>query len=96
MKPVLALALCLATSCAPLAEHVDVRPLAAAASQSGLEGMADDDPEIRKYVLRNRAGMVVRFLNYGGAITAIEAADRNGRRANVVLGYGSDANRICG
>ena len=91
MKPILALAPCLAASCAPAAADGDARPLASAVSQSGVEGVADDDPDIREYVLRNRAGMVVRFLNYGGAITAIEAADRNGRRANVVLGYGSES-----
>lgn len=91
MKPVLAVALCLATSCAPAAVDGGARPLAAAVSQSGLQGIADDDPEIDEYVLRNRAGMVVRFLNYGGAITALEAVDRSGRRANVVLGYGSES-----
>lgn len=35
--------------------------------------------------------LTVRFLDYGGTITAIEAPDRNGRLANVVLGYGSPA-----
>ena len=91
MKPILALAIFLATSCAPAAVDGGARPLAAAVTGSGLQGVADDDPEIREYVLRNSAGMVVRFLNYGGVITSLEAADRNGQRTNVVLAYGSES-----
>ena len=50
-----------------------------------------DAPGIHEYVLRNDTGMVVRFLNLGAIITAIEVPDRTGKRANVVLGYGSAA-----
>ncbi|UYY59475.1 aldose epimerase family protein [Sphingomonas sp. S2-65] len=50
-----------------------------------------DAPEIREYTLRNAHGMTVRFLDRGGVITAIETPDRQGRLANVVLGYGSTA-----
>lgn len=46
---------------------------------------------IRSYLLRNAAGMTVRFLDYGATITAIDVPDREGRFANVVLGYGSAA-----
>ena len=48
-----------------------------------------DAPDIREYTLRNAHGMTVRFLDRGGVITAIETPDRQGRLANVVLGYGS-------
>lgn len=54
-------------------------------------GIVDDDPEIREFVLRGETGLELRFLNYGGVITAIHAADRHGERDNVVLGYGSES-----
>jgi aldose 1-epimerase len=41
---------------------------------------------VETHVLRNRAGTTVRFIPLGGIITAIEVPDRQGRRANVVLG----------
>lgn len=91
MKPVLALAVCVAASCAPATLNRGASPLAAAVSQTAIDGIVDDDAEIREYVLRNGSGMVVRFLNHGGVITAIEAEDRSGQSANVVLGYGSES-----
>ena len=42
------------------------------------------DPTI---TLRNRNGMTVRLIPQGAIVTAIEVPDRDGRRANVVLGY---------
>ncbi len=41
------------------------------------------------YTLTNTTGMVVRITNFGGIITQVMAPDRNGRRRNVVLGFGS-------
>lgn len=49
----------------------------------------EDAAGIREYTLRNAHGVTFRFLNMGGIVTAIEVPDRAGRRANVVLGYGS-------
>jgi len=90
VKQLVALAVGLAASCAPAA--IDrAGALAAEVGEAGLDGIADDDAEIREYVLRNGAGTVVRFLNYGAVITAIETAGRDGGRANVVLGYGSES-----
>lgn len=37
------------------------------------------------HVLKGQGGLVVRFLAHGGIVTAIEAPDRGGRMANVVL-----------
>jgi len=53
--------------------------------------VAQDDPGIHEHVLRNAAGMTVRFLDYGAIITSIEVPDRAGHFDNVVLGYGSAA-----
>lgn len=67
-------------------------PVALLALAAGAPGQVrNDDPGAREYALRNASGMTVRFLDLGATITAIEAPDRNGRMANVVLGYGSAA-----
>lgn len=50
-------------------------------------GLTADRRRILRYTLRNKRGILVRFLNLGGAITEIQAPDREGRLANVVLGF---------
>lgn len=47
-------------------------------------GVTADGAAVREYAVRGE-GIAVRFLNYGGAITAIEVPDRHGAVANVVL-----------
>ncbi|HEX2727391.1 MAG TPA: aldose epimerase family protein [Beijerinckiaceae bacterium] len=42
-------------------------------------------------VLRNRSGMEVHILPFGATVTRVIVPDRQGRRANVVLGYASAA-----
>ena len=39
------------------------------------------------YTLQNRHGMEARIATYGGTVTSLTAPDRNGRYADVVLGY---------
>jgi aldose 1-epimerase len=68
-----------------------VAPLLLTCPAASSAQIRQDDPEIHEYMLRNASGMTVRFLNYGAIITAIEVPDRDGRLANVVLGYGSAA-----
>lgn len=46
---------------------------------------------VQLHTLRNRRGVTVKFLNYGGIVTEILAPDRTGQWANIVLGYGSVA-----
>lgn len=48
-----------------------------------------DSTEIVQYTIRNKGGMEVRVLNYGGTITDIIVPDRKGNVENVVLGFGS-------
>lgn len=50
-------------------------------------GTLADGRAVTAYRLRNAAGMVVTFLDYGGIITAIDVPDRNGVMANVTLGF---------
>ena len=47
--------------------------------------------ELEAFTLGNAKGMAVRFIAYGGSIVSLEVPDRNGRVADVVLGYDSIA-----
>jgi len=48
--------------------------------------VADFD-SIQEYTLKNKAGMEVRFTNYGAIITSIKTADRDGNMADITFGY---------
>lgn len=43
--------------------------------------------EIKKYTLKNASGMEVDCINYGGIITRVLVADKNGKMGDVVLGF---------
>ena len=48
-----------------------------------------DGQEVLQYTLKNANGMEVKILNYGGTITDIITADKQGQMGNVVLSYDS-------
>lgn len=48
-----------------------------------------DGKAIHRYTLTNRNGLVMRVTNYGAIITELHAPDRDGERADIVLGYDS-------
>lgn len=50
-------------------------------------GKTPDGKQVDLYTLANQNGMVVKVMNYGGIITAIEVPDKAGKVADVVLGY---------
>jgi aldose 1-epimerase len=52
-------------------------------------GTTKDGRNVAQFTLVNDSGMEVRLINYGAVITEIRVPDRNGKRANVVLGFGS-------
>jgi aldose 1-epimerase len=54
-------------------------------------GKLKDGTTIKQTVLRNDKGMEVRIIDYGAAISAIVVPDRNGKMANVNLGFGNVA-----
>ncbi len=54
-------------------------------------GRTSDGRMAHLYTLTNKNGMRVRFTDYGGLITEIDAPDRAGKRQNVVLGFRSAA-----
>ena len=50
-------------------------------------GMTPEGEAIVLYTLRNDRGAEVRLSNYGAAIVSVTMPDREGRMADVVLGY---------
>ncbi len=39
------------------------------------------------YTLTNRNGMEVKIINFGGTVVSLKVPDRNGKLADVVLGF---------
>jgi aldose 1-epimerase len=52
-------------------------------------GQLPDSTTADLYTLTNANGMVVKITNYGGIITHLTAADKNGKWEDVVLGFDS-------
>jgi len=52
-------------------------------------GRLPDGTEIDIYTLTNRNGLRVRIMTYGATIVSLEAPDREGKLADIVLGYDS-------
>lgn len=50
-------------------------------------GSMPDGAPVKLYTLRNKNGMVVRIMNYGGIIQSVMVPDKNGKLGDVVLGY---------
>lgn len=48
-----------------------------------------DGQQVQQYTLKNAAGTEVKVLNYGGIVTDIITADKQGQKGNVVLSYDS-------
>lgn len=55
--------------------------------QTSLFGKLPDGREVKLYTLSNNNGVIVKIINYGGIITAIEVPDKNGIAENVVCGF---------
>jgi aldose 1-epimerase len=50
-------------------------------------GQLNDGREVHLYTLRNEHGMQAKITNYGGIITSLKVAGRNGEPENIVLGF---------
>ncbi len=50
-------------------------------------GKTPDGQPVDLYVLTNRTGAEVSITNYGGAVVSLKVPDRNGKLADVVLGF---------
>lgn len=66
--------------------------LTASRVQAEVQVAADGDYKL--FTLTNSHGMVVKVSNHGATITAIEVPDRDGKLADVTLGYESAADYI--
>src|SRR5690349_10615166 len=59
-------------------------------------GQLPDGRAVELFTLTNPHGIEVRAMTYGAIITAIVTPDRNGRRADVALGFDSLAGYLSG
>ncbi len=50
-------------------------------------GQTPDGRDVILFTLANGQNMVVKIMNYGGIITAIQAPDKDGNLADIVLGF---------
>jgi aldose 1-epimerase len=67
--------------------------MTAAIQQSGFGTLGDGTP-LHLYTLTNNAGVTVKITDYGGIIVSLETPDRNGKLADVVLGFDSAAGYV--
>jgi len=52
-------------------------------------GILPDSTEVNLYTLVNKSGITMKVTNYGGIITSLSVPDKNGKVADIVLGYDS-------
>ncbi len=69
-------------------------PVCAAALPSEPFGKTPDGTAVEIYTLRNANGMTARIMTYGGIVQSLTAPDRDGKYADVVLGYDNLAGYI--
>lgn len=65
---------------------VEKKPLPAAAIQKAAFGK-HEDKDVELYTLTNKNGLVLKATTYGAAVTELFVPDRNGKLADVVLGF---------
>ena len=59
-------------------------------------GRLPDGRAVELFTLTNTHGIQVRAMTYGAIITSIQTPDRNGKRADIVLGFDSLAGYVAG
>ncbi len=50
-------------------------------------GKLPDGAVVKRYILKNRNGVIAKVMEYGAILTELWVPDRNGRSANVVAGF---------
>ncbi|HEY1049670.1 MAG TPA: aldose epimerase family protein, partial [Prosthecobacter sp.] len=55
--------------------------------ESAVWGKTAAGEEVKLFTLRNANGVEARIINYGGIIVSMKVPDKNGRLADVVLGF---------
>jgi aldose 1-epimerase len=70
-----------------LTKGAEEKPMNTPAIQKDRFGTTADGAAIDRYTLRNAHGMTVRLINYGATVTELMTPDRNGKLADVALGF---------
>ena len=52
-------------------------------------GTTSDGKEVFLYTCRNANGLVMKVMTYGAIVVALETPDRDGKLANVTMGFES-------
>jgi aldose 1-epimerase len=55
--------------------------------EKGSFGQTKDGKAVQLYTLTNDSGVIAKVTNYGGIITELWVPDRDGKLADVVLGF---------
>ena len=50
-------------------------------------GKTKDGKQVTSYTLKNKNGMEAEFIDYGAVLVKLFVPDKNGKKADVVLGY---------
>ena len=72
---------------APIAACLAAHPATAASLSTVPFGTTADGTPVSLTTMTSAHGVVVKFMSYGGIITEIDAPDRRGRLADIVLGF---------
>ena len=72
---------------AALAACLTMSPLHASDLETAVYGQMNDGREVKIFTLSNAHGMTARVTEYGAILVGLTAPDRNGRLADVTLGY---------
>jgi aldose 1-epimerase len=80
----LGLGLVLLTACWPKTQTGVVTPV-----NKQVFGVTPDGQQIDLYTLAGKDGMEARIITYGGALVSLKTPDRDGKLADVVLGFDS-------
>ncbi|HEY6268053.1 MAG TPA: aldose epimerase family protein [Candidatus Acidoferrum sp.] len=75
----------LMTTLAPLGATPDATPATATIKKSF--GKTPDGQPADLYVLTNKSGAEASITNFGGALVTLKMPDRNGKLADIILGY---------
>lgn len=78
-----------------LEEVVDSQPQETTTTESAPEmsiektsfGKTEDGQEIDLYTCTNKNGLIVKLTNYGAIVVSVETPDRDGKLANITLGF---------
>lgn len=71
----------------PTEEPIVETPAPTGSISSVSYGMTRDSLAVEEYTLKNKNGMEVKIITYGGIITSWTAPDKDGNYKNIVLGY---------